>query len=619
MLKDNARYQHPYQVEIENYSYPSEMYSTAEPIPYLPFATTTATFVDTMDGVKDMLEELKGAKDIAIDLEHHDTYSYIGIVSLMQISTRGKDWIIDTLKPWREELHVLNEVFANPAILKVLHGSTSDIVWLQRDLGLYVVGLFDTFHASRVLQHPKKSLKALLERYVNFNAQKKYQMADWRTRPLPIPMFEYARSDTHFLLYIYDNLRNEINQLPAAVKPETHPLQDVLRSSKEESLQTYTRVVYDVEQGTGAGGWASSLRSTSSLLSDEQLAVYKAIHRWRDLQARKEDTNPVIVMGRDTMFNVARALPDNVHALLGSHQPFPTNLRPRASELLEMIKKAKDESKNTPNPQVSNGSKVPPHALSKAAEPQLLVPELDDKNRHTADRTNGSTDGAPITYESKLWGNALKEDTVLTSITDPAKSNHRLLVPLPSPQALFEETFMAIAAAGRKDTEDLTEPVKRSQTNGIRVQNQDEVFVAKDHGDPKKQKVNQLHNAVDKLLDNETNRIESSKNHTTNGLENSQHEIDEESRQQSRAKRKQKRRARKVENGETSTSSNTVSELNVPFDYASAPSMMRSGPSSEAVHNPKRPVNPYAKSLDAPQGMRRLQREKPGKSFTFKD
>lgn len=66
-----------------------------------------------------MLQDLKTAKEIAVDLEHHDEHSYIGIVSLMQISTRDKDWIVDTLKPWRHELQMLNEVFTDPQILKV--------------------------------------------------------------------------------------------------------------------------------------------------------------------------------------------------------------------------------------------------------------------------------------------------------------------------------------------------------------------------------------------------------------------------------------------------------------------------------------------------------------------
>lgn len=57
-----------------------------------------------------------------------------------------------------------------------------DMIWLQRDLGLYVVGLFDTFHAARSLGYPKKSLAYLLKRFANFDAAKQYQMADWRIR-----------------------------------------------------------------------------------------------------------------------------------------------------------------------------------------------------------------------------------------------------------------------------------------------------------------------------------------------------------------------------------------------------------------------------------------------------
>lgn len=87
---------------------------------YQPVETTSATWVDTEDGVLKMLEELKGASEIAIDLEHHDSRTYTGLVSLMQISIRDKDWIVDTLKPWRHKLQVLNEVFADPKIVKVL-------------------------------------------------------------------------------------------------------------------------------------------------------------------------------------------------------------------------------------------------------------------------------------------------------------------------------------------------------------------------------------------------------------------------------------------------------------------------------------------------------------------
>jgi exosome complex exonuclease RRP6 len=113
------RFRHPYQKEIEAYDYPSSVYRTCPPITYHPFESTTATYVDTPEALDKMLSVLKQAKEIAIDLEAHDMRSYVGIVCLMQISTRDQDWIIDTLKPWRRKLECLNEVFADPKIIKV--------------------------------------------------------------------------------------------------------------------------------------------------------------------------------------------------------------------------------------------------------------------------------------------------------------------------------------------------------------------------------------------------------------------------------------------------------------------------------------------------------------------
>ena len=119
LINSHIRYRHPYETEISQSTYPASAYTTSDPIPYTSFESTKATLVDTPEAVATMLEELQKAKEIAVDLEHHDTHSYVGLVSLMQISTRGKDWIVDTLKPWREDLQVLNEVFADPNILKV--------------------------------------------------------------------------------------------------------------------------------------------------------------------------------------------------------------------------------------------------------------------------------------------------------------------------------------------------------------------------------------------------------------------------------------------------------------------------------------------------------------------
>ena len=142
--------QHPYAYEIDHLNYPRRMFERCNPTQPLAFEKTPFTWVDTVQTFSMMLDSLRLAEEIALDLEYHSYRSFAGFVCLMQLSTREADFIIDTLL-LREELEELNEVLTNPGIVKVLHGAESDIVWLQQNFNLYVVNLFDTYHASKVL------------------------------------------------------------------------------------------------------------------------------------------------------------------------------------------------------------------------------------------------------------------------------------------------------------------------------------------------------------------------------------------------------------------------------------------------------------------------------------
>ncbi|CAK7240461.1 MAG: exosome nuclease subunit [Sporothrix thermara] len=310
-----TQFKHPYETEITQLKYPDAVYRKREPIPYLPTENTSAVWVDTFEGVEAMLAELREADEIAVDLEHHDYRTYAGLLSLMQISTRSKDWIVDTLQPWRHRLEVLNEVFADPTKIKVFHGASSDIVWLQRDLGLYIVGLFDTYFACDCLDYSKRSLAFLLERFVNFEADKKYQMADWRIRPLPEEMLYYARSDTHYLLYIYDMVRNELAAKSDRANPEKDLTEYVLQKSKEVSLSRHEALLCDPETGMGSRGWLNNLVKTYTLLSGEQFAVYRALYQWRDDLARRLDESPGFLMPVRVLSDIARILPPDRKAL----------------------------------------------------------------------------------------------------------------------------------------------------------------------------------------------------------------------------------------------------------------------------------------------------------------
>jgi exosome complex exonuclease RRP6 len=70
-----------------------------------------------------MITQLRDAKEIAVDLEHHDYRTYTGILCLMQISTRQVDFIVDLLDPEiRLEIgdgEGLRQIFLDPSVVKV--------------------------------------------------------------------------------------------------------------------------------------------------------------------------------------------------------------------------------------------------------------------------------------------------------------------------------------------------------------------------------------------------------------------------------------------------------------------------------------------------------------------
>ncbi|KAI1310556.1 exosome nuclease subunit [Mortierella claussenii] len=329
---------HPYEYEINHLEYPQHMFEQRPEQLYHPFDTTTATWVDTEEALKDMCKTLEMQREIAIDLEHHNYRSFQGFVCLMQISTRDQDYVVDTLE-LRGSLHLLNQSFTDPSIVKVLHGADSDIIWLQRDFGVYIVNLFDTFNASKLLELGAHSLAHLLKLYCNYDADKRYQLADWRIRPLPKEMFNYARSDTHFLLYIYDRMRNALLDKS---NPTTHNLiHAALLRSSQTSLKVHEKEVYDAEGGDGPNGWRNMYSKWNRALNNLQFAVFKALHAWRDQTARDEDESLRYVLPNHMLFTLAERMPEEAANVLGCCNPVPPPVKMNASDIAMLISRTK--------------------------------------------------------------------------------------------------------------------------------------------------------------------------------------------------------------------------------------------------------------------------------------
>ncbi|NXP72759.1 EXOSX protein, partial [Ramphastos sulfuratus] len=323
---------HPYQYELEHFSPPDGVLKKPEPQMYRPLEETPCHFVTTLDELVELNEKLMNCKEFALDLEHHSYRSFLGLTCLMQISTRTEDFIIDVLE-LRSDMNVLNETFTDPAIVKVLHGADSDVEWLQKDFGLYLVNMFDTHQAARLLNLGRHSLEHLLKLYCNIDADKQYQLADWRIRPLPAEMIRYARDDTHYLLYIYDKVREALwergNEQPTQ-------LQVVWQRSRDICLKKYIKPLFSDES------YLELYRRQRKHLNTQQLAAFRLLFAWRDKTARQEDESTGYVLPNHMLLKIAEELPKEPQGIIACCNPIPPLVRQQINELHLLIQQARE-------------------------------------------------------------------------------------------------------------------------------------------------------------------------------------------------------------------------------------------------------------------------------------
>ena len=324
-------------------------------------SATKGVWIDNEKDLVSLVDRINSGGDemreISVDLEAHSFRSFSGFVCLMQLSLRrpivekgrmadiskgddnietAYDFVIDTLAL----RNVMNEHFApimaNPDIVKVMHGADSDVGWLQRDFGIYIVNLFDTGRASRALPHfSRAGLAYLLSKYANVEADKKHQLSDWRQRPLPADMLAYAVSDTMYLLDIYDEIRMEL--IKHDKKSNDVSIESVLDASKKVCLIRYDKECFKPNAYRKLT-MSKRGRKKGVVLSDDQDTLLKLLYDWRDNIAREEDESVQYICGNSGLVRIASICPQTVLSLKSCMNPLPPLVLKYANDVLRLVK-----------------------------------------------------------------------------------------------------------------------------------------------------------------------------------------------------------------------------------------------------------------------------------------
>jgi exosome complex exonuclease RRP6 len=420
-------------------------------------------------------------------------------------------------------------------------------------------------------------------------------------------MFFYARADTHYLLYIYDNMRNELIDRSNPEIPDENKIELVIQKSKDTSLIRFERQVYNEETGRGPGGWYQLLAKTPALFNNEQFAVFRAVHSWRDKISRDDDDSTSFVMPNHIIFSIAKLMPMDMVALLGIAHPISHSVKSRTGELLELIKSAKARGKDGPSmmdvlrPDTVGAiakANIPSVAAKTLPAPATLVAVINEEELRSD--------------QSSFWGGAFGSSIWDAPAAATPDDGLRLAVPLPG---LSSEIFATSnGLIDRSRVQPATEsPVPTSQPRTL-AKEADEPFTIKQGSNKRKSDV---------ISDDEEKAAGSEADFTS--LTNEEQEKAARKSQSKKEKRERKRQ-KKLAKAQAEAQAPVGAEMeedqdDEPFDYSKAESVLhgkRNAGDQNGSKQRKKPFDPYAKSADAPKGMRRLQTERPGKSHTFK-
>ncbi len=287
--------------------------------------------------VEQVLAGVRSEPEVALDLEADSLHSYREKVCLIQLSTGGRNAIVDPLA--REvSLAGLGALLSDSRVRKVFHGGDYDIRLLKKDYGLGVRNLFDTMIAAQFTGRTRFGLAALLEEHFGVTLDKKYQRADWSTRPLKRELLDYAALDTAYLLPLKSRLEAELQDLGR------------LPWVQEEFAR-----LEEVEPTPDKAPWCLDVKGAARL-SPPQLAVLQKLVELRDHAAREWDRPPFKVFSNDVLLRWASEPPQTRQEVEASRGASQRTLAKLSEQVLEAVRTGASAPQDTwPRPRSRRG------------------------------------------------------------------------------------------------------------------------------------------------------------------------------------------------------------------------------------------------------------------------
>jgi ribonuclease D len=313
------------------------------------------------DELAAFLKPLAHAEFVTVDTEFMRERTYWPKLCLAQVAGPDDAAAIDALAEGID-LSPLDELMANPAVLKVFHAARQDIEIFYLRMTRVPTPLFDTQVAAMVCGHGEAaSYESLATKLAKARIDKSSRFTDWSRRPLSERQITYALSDVTHLRVVYEKLRRQLEKsgrLPW-IAEEMAVLNDPATYRADPEL-----------------AWR---RLKPRGASPRLLATLKEVAAWRERTAQRIDIPRQRLLRDEQLLEIASHAPkstDELAATRGLGRGFAEGWQGR--ELLEAIEK----SRTLPDSELPQRDKPPEQLRAPGAVVDLLRTLLRLKAEH---------------------------------------------------------------------------------------------------------------------------------------------------------------------------------------------------------------------------------------------
>ncbi|MFT4196417.1 MAG: ribonuclease D [Pseudoxanthomonas sp.] len=228
---------------------------------------------------------------VGLDTEFIRERTYWPQLALVQIALGERVLLVDPLRPGMAE--ALRPLLTDPAVTKVMHSASEDLIALRCACNAVPAPLFDTQVAAALAGLGSGlGYQKLVQQITGVALAKGETRSDWLRRPLSAAQLEYAADDVLHLDALYLDLDARLQALGRRAWLDAD----------------CARAVAQAEQDAGERWPHLALRSAQFLDPPQQRVLLRLL-RWREAQARASDRPRSWILDNELAVALARRPP----------------------------------------------------------------------------------------------------------------------------------------------------------------------------------------------------------------------------------------------------------------------------------------------------------------------